>query len=111
MVLPVWHAIRPIAVTSPARHRLLPEVPTMQEAGLQGFAATSWQGLFAPAGTPRPVLDRLGGALQKTLAQRQTRLDDQFNAAYERYLAQFSRLQSLTSQMEETSGLFGQLSR
>lgn len=49
--------------------------------------------------------------LQKTLAQRQTRLDDQFNAAYERYLAQFSRLQSLTSQMEETSGLFGQLSR
>lgn len=52
-------AIRPLAVTSAARHPLLPEVPTMAEAGLPGFEATSWQGLFAPAGTPDAIVQKL----------------------------------------------------
>ncbi|WP_118137841.1 tripartite tricarboxylate transporter substrate binding protein [Oceanicella sp. SM1341] len=51
--------LRALAVTSAARHPMLPDVPTVAEAGVEGFAATSWQGVFAPAGTPEPVLDRL----------------------------------------------------
>ncbi|MBU8544252.1 MULTISPECIES: tripartite tricarboxylate transporter substrate binding protein [Roseomonadaceae] len=71
-------AIRPIAVTSPARHRLLPEVPTMQEAGLPGFAATSWQGLFAPAGTPAPVLARLHAEVARAMTSPE--IQDSFAA-------------------------------
>jgi tripartite-type tricarboxylate transporter receptor subunit TctC len=58
----------PIAVTSPARAPLLPDVPTMAEAGLPGFEATSWQGIFAPAGTPAPIVARLNAAIAAALA-------------------------------------------
>jgi tripartite-type tricarboxylate transporter receptor subunit TctC len=60
--------LRPLAVTSPARHPLLPDVPTMREAGLAGFEATSWQGVFAPAGTPAPVLERLHAEIARAMA-------------------------------------------
>jgi tripartite-type tricarboxylate transporter receptor subunit TctC len=46
------------------RSAALPEVPTFQESGLAGFDVTSWVGIFAPAKTPRPVIERL----QKELA-------------------------------------------
>ena len=62
--------VTPIAVTSPRRHPMLPEVPTIAESGmpgLQGFEATSWQGLFAPAGLPRDVLARLNMEVVKAL--------------------------------------------
>jgi tripartite-type tricarboxylate transporter receptor subunit TctC len=52
-------AVRPLAVSSLTRHPLLAEVPTMAESGLPGFEAFSWQGLFAPAGLPAPIMDRL----------------------------------------------------
>jgi tripartite-type tricarboxylate transporter receptor subunit TctC len=52
-------AIRALAVTSKARNPLLPDVPTMDEAGLPGFEVLSWQGMFAPAGTPPDVVERL----------------------------------------------------
>lgn len=51
--------LRPIAVTSSERHFMLPDVPTIAESGVEGFEAVSWQGVFAPAGTPQEVLDRL----------------------------------------------------
>ncbi|WP_439596351.1 Bug family tripartite tricarboxylate transporter substrate binding protein [Falsiroseomonas sp.] len=60
-------AIRPIAVTSLERHPLLPEVPTMAEAGLRGFNAASWQGLFAPAGTPAEVLAKLHAEVARAM--------------------------------------------
>lgn len=66
-------ALRALAVSSPARHPLLPEVPTMQEAGLAGFEATSWQGIFAPAGTPAPVLDRLHAEIARAMAAPEIR--------------------------------------
>jgi tripartite-type tricarboxylate transporter receptor subunit TctC len=52
-------AIRALAVTFARRHHLLPELPTMAEVGLPGFEAASWRGLFAPAGTPPAILERL----------------------------------------------------
>lgn len=48
--------LRAIAVAGPRRLAALPDVPTMAEAGLPGMEATVWNGIFAPAGTPRPVV-------------------------------------------------------
>jgi tripartite-type tricarboxylate transporter receptor subunit TctC len=60
--------LRALAVTSLHRNHLLPDVPTMIEAGVPGFDATLCYGLVAPAGTPRPVIDRLNQALRAALA-------------------------------------------
>jgi tripartite-type tricarboxylate transporter receptor subunit TctC len=60
--------LRPLAVTTAKRAPELPEVPTIAEAGVPGYEATSWFGMFAPAGTPAPVVARLHGALVKVLA-------------------------------------------
>ncbi len=51
--------LRPIAVTSEARSPLLPQVPTAGESGLPGYNVTSWYGVFAPLGTPAPIVDKL----------------------------------------------------
>lgn len=59
----------PIAVTTAKRSPELPNVPTIAEAGVPGYEATSWFGMFAPAGTPAPVLAKLNSALVKVLNQ------------------------------------------
>ncbi|HEX9463867.1 MAG TPA: tripartite tricarboxylate transporter substrate binding protein [Alphaproteobacteria bacterium] len=51
--------LRPLAVTGPERSAQLPDVPTMAEAGVPDFVTTAWLGLFAPAGTPAAIVDRL----------------------------------------------------
>jgi tripartite-type tricarboxylate transporter receptor subunit TctC len=51
--------LKPLAVTSAARSTQLPTVPTVAESGFPGFEAYNWIGVFAPAGTPRPVIARL----------------------------------------------------
>jgi tripartite-type tricarboxylate transporter receptor subunit TctC len=51
--------LRAFAVSSAKRASSLPEVPTMQEAGIQGFDISQWQGLLAPAGTPNGIVERL----------------------------------------------------
>ncbi len=53
--------LRPLAVAGPKRIPALPDVPTTAEAGFAGYEATTWVGLFAPAGTPQPIVDRLYG--------------------------------------------------
>jgi len=60
--------LRALAVTSTTRSGLLPDVPTMVEAGLPGFDASLYYGLAAPAGTPRPIIDKLNKALRDALA-------------------------------------------
>ncbi|MBC7804453.1 MAG: tripartite tricarboxylate transporter substrate binding protein [Candidatus Parcubacteria bacterium] len=59
--------IKALAVTSSRRHPLLPEVPTVAESGFPGFEALSWQGMFAPAGTPAAVVARLNAELVKAM--------------------------------------------
>ena len=59
----------PIAVTTAKRSPELPNVPTIAEAGVPGYEATSWFGLFAPANTPAPVVVQLNKAIVKVLAQ------------------------------------------
>jgi tripartite-type tricarboxylate transporter receptor subunit TctC len=59
--------LRALAVTSTTRISLLPDVPTISEAGLTGFDASLYYGLVAPAGTPRPIVDKLNAALREAL--------------------------------------------
>jgi tripartite-type tricarboxylate transporter receptor subunit TctC len=55
------------AIASPTRSPILPDIPTTIEAGLPDFQVTSWYGLFVPRGTPKPILDKLTGALDVAL--------------------------------------------
>jgi tripartite-type tricarboxylate transporter receptor subunit TctC len=59
--------LRPLAVTASKRATMLPDVPTLAEAGVPGAEVYEWNALFAPAGTPEPVLDKLSMALQKAM--------------------------------------------
>ncbi len=61
--------LRAIAVTTAKRSTELPDVPTIAEAGVPGYEATSWFGMFAPAATPAPVVAQLNATLVKVLAQ------------------------------------------
>jgi tripartite-type tricarboxylate transporter receptor subunit TctC len=59
--------LRAIAVTSPARSPVMPNVPTVAESGLKGFEAVYWLGIFAPAKTPQPVIDKLYREMKTSL--------------------------------------------
>ena len=59
--------VRALAVTTLKRTQILPDLPTMDEAGLPGFEASTWHGLVAPAGTPPQVIARLHDAAVKAL--------------------------------------------
>jgi tripartite-type tricarboxylate transporter receptor subunit TctC len=61
--------IRALAVTSTKRLAVLPDVPTMIEAGVPGFESYNWQGVIAPAKTPREIVERLNRELNLLLAQ------------------------------------------
>jgi tripartite-type tricarboxylate transporter receptor subunit TctC len=61
--------VKPLAVTVPKRASLLPEVPTMPEAGLPDFEITSWFGLLVPAGTPAAIISRLNAEAVKALGK------------------------------------------
>jgi tripartite-type tricarboxylate transporter receptor subunit TctC len=60
--------VRPIVVTSAKRSPAFPEVPTAMESGLPGFEVTSWYGLWVPAGTPQPIVQKLHDAVVKAFA-------------------------------------------
>jgi tripartite-type tricarboxylate transporter receptor subunit TctC len=57
--------LRALGVTSARRSTAAPEIPTIAEQGLAGFDAVSWFALFAPAGTPRPIIDKLQGEVSR----------------------------------------------
>jgi tripartite-type tricarboxylate transporter receptor subunit TctC len=68
--------LRALAVSSSKRLEAFPNVPTVAEAGVPGFEVTSWQGIFVPAGTPKPIVDKLHEEALKILqtAEMQERL-------------------------------------
>jgi tripartite-type tricarboxylate transporter receptor subunit TctC len=59
--------MRALAVASKKRNPALPDVPTFDEVGLPGIYASSWYGLMAPAGTPRPIIDKLNAQANEVL--------------------------------------------
>src|SRR6185436_5967193 len=65
--------IRALAVTDPKRSSLAPEVPTIAESGVPGFAVSAWIGMLAPAGTPAPIVSRLNAEVGKLLGTQLVR--------------------------------------
>jgi tripartite-type tricarboxylate transporter receptor subunit TctC len=61
--------LKALAVSSPTRFRDMPTVPTVAEAALPGFDVRTWAGIFAPKGTPAPVVAKLNAAIQQSLAR------------------------------------------
>jgi tripartite-type tricarboxylate transporter receptor subunit TctC len=59
--------IRALAVTTKDRLSVMPDVPTLAQAGVAGYELAAWQGVVATAGTPRPVIDRLNAEIVKLL--------------------------------------------
>jgi tripartite-type tricarboxylate transporter receptor subunit TctC len=60
--------LRAVAVTSTKRLPNLPDVPTIEESGVKGYESLSWSGIVAPAGTPRPIVNKLNAAIERILA-------------------------------------------
>jgi tripartite-type tricarboxylate transporter receptor subunit TctC len=59
--------IKAYAIATAERNPALPDLPTTKEAGLPAFEASAWNALFAPKGTPKPIVDKLSAALDKAL--------------------------------------------
>jgi tripartite-type tricarboxylate transporter receptor subunit TctC len=71
-------AVRPLAIASKTRHPMLPEVPTTSEAGVRDVELDAWFGVYAPAGTPAPIVERLAAEMEKlvTGAEFKRRAED-----------------------------------
>ena len=67
--------LRGLAVAGRERVSIIPDVPTMAEAGFPGIEAIGWNGIFVPAGTPRPVIDRLQQEIARIMATKEMRDD------------------------------------
>ncbi len=65
--------LRALAVTTRERSALLPDLPSLHEAGIAGYNVTSWAGLFAPAGTPKEIVARLNDEMRKIIANPEVR--------------------------------------
>jgi tripartite-type tricarboxylate transporter receptor subunit TctC len=63
--------LRALAVAGPKRSALLPDVPTLKEAGVDGVDVQQWYGFFAPAKTPKAIVDQLNKALNQVLADKE----------------------------------------
>ena len=62
--------LRALAVTSEKRSPFTPELPTLAEEGIKGFAASNWWGILFPTGTPRPIIDKVAADLAKVMARQ-----------------------------------------
>jgi tripartite-type tricarboxylate transporter receptor subunit TctC len=65
--------IRGLAISSSQRSPMLPDLPTVAEAGVPGYQFNSWNGVFVPRGTPRPIIKTLHGAIQQGLADAEVK--------------------------------------
>jgi tripartite-type tricarboxylate transporter receptor subunit TctC len=65
--------LKPLAVTGKTRSSFLPQLPTLEEAGLKGYEVTAWFGFAAPAGTPAPVVDKLNTEIGRITSNPEVR--------------------------------------
>jgi tripartite-type tricarboxylate transporter receptor subunit TctC len=65
-------SLRPLGVSTAQRSKILPDVPTIAEAGLPGYETKTWYGVLAPAGTPKPIVDKLNAELNKVMLDPDT---------------------------------------
>src|SRR5947199_10121501 len=64
-------AIRLLAVSTAEREPQIPDVPTVAESGFPGFNVVTWNGLVAPAGTPREIIDKVAGEIRRAVKETQ----------------------------------------
>jgi tripartite-type tricarboxylate transporter receptor subunit TctC len=97
--------LRALAVTTAKRAPQLPEVPTLQEAGIAGYDASNWLALLAPAGTPREIVQRLNSEIVKLVA-----LPDVQKALFDAGVqVSLSSPETLTKLMQEESAKWGKV--
>jgi tripartite-type tricarboxylate transporter receptor subunit TctC len=65
--------VRALGTTGKTRSSLLPDVPTVAEAGVPGYEATIWLGIMAPAGTPKVIVDKLNAEISKVVTRSETK--------------------------------------
>jgi tripartite-type tricarboxylate transporter receptor subunit TctC len=115
--IPVAHGnvkagmLRALAVTSATRSSVLPELPTVAESGLPGYEAVSRYGILAPAGTPRPIVDRLNKELRTALTSDDVRKRletdgaDPLPSTPEEYAADIDREETTWSKLIKATGI------
>ena len=102
--------MRALAVTGAKRSPLFPDLPTVAEAALPGYEAVLHYGIVAPAGTPRPIIDKLNAALREALAapDTQERMADDgtepLPSTPEEYAADIDREETKWSAVVKKSG-------
>jgi tripartite-type tricarboxylate transporter receptor subunit TctC len=86
--------LRALAIGSPTRLSLLPDVPTVAESGYPGYSAVGWGGLFVPNGTPQPVIDKLNATIAKavTLPEVKKQFEEQGTEAASSTQAEMAKL-------------------
>ncbi|MBP3979907.1 tripartite tricarboxylate transporter substrate binding protein [Acidovorax sp. JG5] len=99
--------LRAIAVGSPQRVTMLPEVKTIAEQGIKGYDAVSWGGLLAPAGTPKAVVERIAGEVKQILADKEIQ-DKLLNAGA---IAHFQDPAQMGQRVQQDYTRWGQLIR
>ncbi|KRC26370.1 tripartite tricarboxylate transporter substrate binding protein [Acidovorax sp. Root219] len=99
--------LRAIAVGSPQRVAMLPDVPTIAEQGFKGYDAVSWGGLLAPAGTPKAVVDRIAGEVRQILAEKET----QEKLLHAGAIARFQDPAQMGQHLQQDYAKWGQLIR
>ena len=106
--------LRALAITAPTRNPRLPDVPTLAEAGIPGVTLVSFGGLSLPAGTPAPIVQRVGDALQKALADPAVRAKLEANGAAvvasksDEYASSLQSEIALTEKMMKVAGITAQ---
>jgi tripartite-type tricarboxylate transporter receptor subunit TctC len=75
VVVPMVQAgrLRPLAFTGAKRSAQLPDVPTVDEAGVKGYVASGWYGIYGPRGLPKPIAERISAAVRKVIEMPDTR--------------------------------------
>jgi tripartite-type tricarboxylate transporter receptor subunit TctC len=97
--------VRALAVTGAARSTLFPELPTVAESGLPGYAAVLHYGIIAPAGTPQPIIEKLAAALrEETQARLAADGTEPFPSTPEEYAADIDREETKWSAIVRKSG-------
>lgn len=99
--------LRAIAVGSPQRVTMLPDVKTIAEQGIKGYDAVSWGGLLAPKGTPKPVVDRISSEIQQILSEKETQ-DKLLNAGA---IARFESPAQIGQRIQQDYTKWGQVIR
>src|SRR5438094_4681313 len=106
--------VRALAVTGPTRSKILPDLPTVAEAALPGYEAVLHYGIVAPAGTPRPIIDKLAAALRVAIgsADVQARIAadgaEVMGSTPEEYAADIDREETKWSEIVRRSGAKGE---